>query len=181
MSRRRLLGLVGGIAAALLVAVGLVLVFADAQDRLRAATRIATQSEILDHAPVRTAPHVVARTIVVDSISLDGPIPRYSIVIVDAAGYRRTIDDPGSLVFVDESGYQYVSYGAFGAMGTGSPVPLPRPWIPRLVAAPLAAGLTLAIVTGAALALTWPAARPRSSSESAGVRARAPRGHRAAP
>lgn len=161
MTTRRLLGgLVGSGLSVVLIAVGLVLVFADAQARLDAATRIAVQSEVLDEAPVRTSPDVVARTIVVDSISLDGPLPRYSIVLVDAAGFRTTIDDPNGIVFVDESGYQYVSYGSFGGMGTGSPVPLPRPWIPRLVAGVLAAGLACAVGTGAALALTWRPPRP---------------------
>jgi hypothetical protein len=159
--RRLIGGLVGSTLSALLISVGVVLVFADAQDRLAAATRIAVQSEALDEAPVRTPPEVVARTIVVDSISLDGPLPRYSIVFVDAAGFRTTIDDPDALVFVDESGYQYVSYGAFGGMGTGSPVPLPRPWIPRLVSGVLGAGLALAVATGAGLALTW---TPRRST-----------------
>lgn len=161
-ARRLLWGVVGATAAAVLIAAGLVLVLADAQARLEAATRIAIQSEVLDEAPVRTSPDVVARTIVVDSMSLDGPLPRYSIVVVDAAGYQTTLEDPTGLVFVDEGGYQYVSYGSFGGMGTGSPVPLPRPWIPRLVGAVLAAGLTVAIATGAALALTWRAPRGES-------------------
>lgn len=159
-SRRLIGGLVGAVLSTVLVAAGVVLVFSDAQDRLAAATRIAVQSEALDEAPVRTPPEFIARTIVVDSISLDGPLPRYSIVFVDAAGFRTTIDDPDGLVFVDESGYQYVSYGSFGGMGTGSPVPLPRPWIPRLVTGVLAAGLALAVATGAGLALTWSPRRP---------------------
>ncbi|RWZ68122.1 hypothetical protein ELQ92_02455 [Labedella populi] len=163
-TRRLLVGLIGSGLSFVLIAVGVVLVFADAQARLDAATRIAIQSEVLDEAPVRTSPDVVARTIVVDSMSLDGPLPRYSIVVVDAAGYRRTIDDPHGVVFVDEGGYQYVSYGSFGGMGTGSPVPLPRPWIPRLVGAVLAAGLSLAVATGAGLALTW--RPPRAGTDS---------------
>lgn len=157
-ARRLLWGLAGAVLSAALIAAGLVLVFADAQARLEAATRIAIQSEVLDEAPVRTSPDVVARTVVIDSMSLDGPLPRYSIVVVDAAGYRTTVDDPEGIVFIDEGGYQYVSYGSFGGMGTGSPVPLPRPWIPRLVGAVLAAGLAIAVATGAGLALTW---RPR--------------------
>ncbi|RWZ52872.1 hypothetical protein ELQ90_02730 [Labedella phragmitis] len=159
-ARRLIGGVVGAVLSVVLIGAGIVLVFADAQDRLAAATRIAIQSEALDEAPVLTPPEIVARTIVVDSISLDGPLPRYSIVFVDAAGFRTTIDDPDGLVFVDESGYQYVSYGSFGGMGTGSPVPLPRPWIPRLVTGVLAAGLALAVATGAGLALTWSPQRP---------------------
>jgi hypothetical protein len=160
-SGRRFIGsLLGAVLSTVLIAAGIVLVFADAQDRLAAATRIAIQSEVLDEAPVRTPPEVVARTIVIDSISLDGPLPRYSIVFVDAAGFRRTLDDPDGLVFTDESGYQYVTYGSFGGMGTGSPVPLPRPWVPRLVTGVLAAGLVLAVATGAGLALTWSPRRP---------------------
>jgi hypothetical protein len=143
---------------------GVVLVFDDAKDRVSAATLIADQAELFEDAPVMDAADHVVRTIVVDSMSFDGPMPRYSIVLVDAAGFRRTIDDTGNLVFIDEGGYQYVAYGAFGGMGTGSPVPLPRPWIPRLVTSVLAAGLALALGTGAALALTWPNGRPRGRS-----------------
>lgn len=147
--------MLGALSAVVLIVSGLTLVFADAQARLVAAERIAAHVGALDEAPVPARPPDVVRTILVDSISLDGPIPRDAIVSVDGKGNRSRVENPEAVVIIDEAGYRYVSYGAFGAMGTGSPVPLPRPWIPRLVTGVLAAGLATALAVGVGLALTW--------------------------
>lgn len=147
MTRARRL-LLFGLAAlgALLVVVGTGGLVGDATARVAAAERVFDDiSDVYeDEQGYSPGPRgVMLRGIVADSLANDGPLP---ILIVQ-----------------DSADFPQVSYGAFG--GIGSYVPLSRPWAPRLLVAPIAAGAVLLVVVLLVGAAEW-TPRRRSTARS---------------
>ncbi|PSL38280.1 hypothetical protein CLV49_1897 [Labedella gwakjiensis] len=131
--RRRLLLALGALAVLLMVG-GSALVVVDANARMAAAAQAVTdvadfyeEEQGYDVGP--RAP--MLRTLLADSLANDGPMP---------AAFTQGGDD-----------YVNVSYGAFG--GIFSIIPLQRPWAPRMLVIPIAAGgvlLMTVLLIGAA-------------------------------
>jgi hypothetical protein len=119
-ARRRFLVVLAGLGIALLVA-GTVIVIGDANARTAAAVRVVDELSDFyeDEEGYQMGPRgPVLRSMVADSVANDGPMP--------------------DLVTREMDGYSSASYGAFG--GIFSVVVLQRPWSPRVMIAPVAAG-----------------------------------------
>jgi NhaP-type Na+/H+ or K+/H+ antiporter len=146
-ARRLVLVVVTTLAAALLVG-GSALVAVDAQARAAAASGVV--SELREFYAEQEGydvgePARLTRIVVADSLANDGPTPR---------------------LFTDEQAdYRDARYGAFGGIFTY--LPLQRPWAPRLVVVPIAAGAVIAVVLLLTRAAAWtPTARsPRSRNQ----------------
>ena len=145
MRGRRVLLVALAVLAVVLVVGGGVLLVADAHARTAAAVRLVDElDEVYESEDGYVAgpggPRI--RSVVTESIVNDGPIPEL---------FTRSGD-----------GYTEARYGAFGGV---SYVPVQRPWSPRTIVAPIAAGAAIGITLVLIGAAGW---RPR------GARRRAP-------
>lgn len=145
---RRLVLVVVTTLAAVLIVGGTALVALDAQSRASAASGVV--NELREFYAEQEGydvgePARLTRIVIADSLANDGPTPR---------------------LFTDEQAdYRDARYGAFGGIFTY--LPLQRPWAPRLVVIPIAAGAVIAVVMLLTRAAAWTpnTRRPRSRNE----------------
>jgi hypothetical protein len=131
--------------AGVLLLGGAALVAADAQSRAAAANGVV--SELREFYSDEEGydvgePSRLARLVIADSLANDGPTP---------------------VLFTDQQAdYRDARYGAFGGIFTY--LPLQRPWAPRIVVVPIAAGAALGVVVLLLQAAAWspPPRRERS-------------------
>ncbi|RWZ52869.1 hypothetical protein ELQ90_02715 [Labedella phragmitis] len=139
-SRRIVLLVVASLAVVLLLG-GAALVATDARSRAAAATGVV--DELREFYSGQEGydvgePARLARLVMADSLANDGPTP---------------------VLFTDqEADYRDARYGAFGGIFTY--LPLQRPWAPRLVIVPIAAGAALGVLVVLLQAAAW-SPRPR--------------------
>jgi hypothetical protein len=131
---------VASLAAVLLLGGG-ALVVVDAQSRAAAANGVVTElREFYSEQEGYDVgePARLARLVIADSLANDGPTP---------------------VLFTNQQAdYRDARYGAFGGIFTY--LPLQRPWAPRLVVVPIAAGAALGVVVLLLQAAAW-SPRPR--------------------
>jgi hypothetical protein len=139
-ARRIVLIAVASLAAVLLLGGGAIVVV-DAQSRAAAANGVVTElREFYSEQEGYDVgePARLARLVIADSLANDGPTP---------------------VLFTNQQAdYRDARYGAFGGIFTY--LPLQRPWAPRLVVVPIAAGAALGVVVLLLQAAAW-SPRPR--------------------
>lgn len=133
--------------AAVLLVGGGALVAVDAQARAAAAESVVTElREFYSEQEGYDVgePRRLARLVIADSLANDGPTP---------------------VLFTDvQADYRDARYGAFGGIFTY--LPLQRPWAPRLITLPIAAGAVLGVALLLARAAAW---SPRPHARRDGV------------
>ncbi|RWZ68120.1 hypothetical protein ELQ92_02445 [Labedella populi] len=152
MSRvRPLVAIVVASLAAVLLVGGGALVIADANARAVAAKGVV--EELREFYAEQEGydigePARLARLVLADSLANDGPTP---------------------VLFTDEQAdYRDARYGAFGGIFTY--LPLQRPWAPRLITVPIAAGAVIGVVFLLTRAATWSPRSPGRGNTSSSIR-----------